>query len=76
MFQPETIRDLILKALPDAMVQVQDLTGGGDHFEVAVVSAAFKGKSMVDQHRMIYQAVGNAMDGPIHALKIKTMATD
>jgi stress-induced morphogen len=76
MFQPEAIHGLILKALPDAKIQVKDLTGGGDHFEVEVVSSAFKGKTMIDQHRMNYAAIGDAMDGPIHALKIKTLAYD
>lgn len=72
MYEPQAIYQLIQKALPDAEINVKDLTGGGDHFEVEVSSAAFKGKPMIEQHRMIYQAVGDAMDGPIHALKIKT----
>lgn len=74
MFDSHEIKRLIQVSLPDAKIDVRDLTGGGDHFEVEVHSSAFKSKNLVEQHRMIYQALGNAMDGPIHALKIKTIA--
>lgn len=74
MFKPEAIYELIRTAIPDSTVEVKDLTGGGDHFEVSVTSSAFHGKSMIEQHRMIYQAVGDAMNGPIHALKINTFS--
>jgi stress-induced morphogen len=72
MFDPREIERLIRAGLPDSMVEAKDLTGGGDHFEVLVKSAAFKGKSLVEQHRLIYKALGDAMTGPIHALKIRT----
>ena len=72
MFDPFEIERLIKVALPDASVEARDLTGGGDHFEVFVKSTQFKNKSMLEQHRMIYKALGDAMSGPIHALKINT----
>ena len=69
----DDITQRIQAALPDAEVAVQDLTGGGDHWQVAIVSAAFEGKTRIQQHKMVYDAVGEAMDGiQIHALAIKT----
>ncbi|MGA7932871.1 MAG: BolA family transcriptional regulator [Kovacikia sp.] len=59
--------------MPDAQVQVQDLTGGGDHYQVTVVSALFEGKGLVQQHQMVYGAVRQAMSTEaIHALALKT----
>ena len=69
---PREIEEKIRAALPDARVDCRDLTGTGDHFEVRVVSTAFDGKSRIEQHRMIYAALGEAMSGPIHALALKT----
>ena len=69
---PEDIRALIRAALPDAHVAVDDTTGGGDHFAATVVSAAFAGKGPVDRHRLVYAALGAAMNGPIHALALET----
>ncbi|MDB5037822.1 MAG: ATP-binding protein [Bacteriovoracaceae bacterium] len=72
MFDPFEIERLIKVELPDCKVEALDQTGGGDHFAVNVKSNAFKGKSMLEQHRMIYKALGDAMSGPIHALTIHT----
>ena len=69
---PREIEDKILAALPGAKVEVRDLTGTGDHFSARVQSAAFEGKTRVEQHRMIYTALGAAMNGPIHALALET----
>jgi stress-induced morphogen len=69
---PETIRARILTALPDATVSVRDSTGTGDHFAVSVVSISFEGKGLVDRHRMIYAALGGAMQNEIHALALET----
>jgi len=68
------IERLIRQLIPDAHVDVRDLTGGGDHFELNIKSSAFKGKSLVEQHRLVYQALGEAMNGPIHAVQIITQA--
>lgn len=69
---PRDVEAQIRAALPDAKVEVRDLTGTGDHFAAHVVSAAFAGKTRVEQHRMIYAALGEAMKGPIHALALET----
>jgi len=70
--RPDEIERLIRKSLPDANVQVNDYTGGGDHFEATVISASFEGKTRVEQHQIIYAALGDLMKGPIHALTLKT----
>ncbi|MCL2925090.1 MAG: BolA/IbaG family iron-sulfur metabolism protein [Trichodesmium sp. MAG_R04] len=66
--------ELMIKAkLPDAQVQVQDLTGGGDHLQAIVVSSEFEGKTLVKQHQMVYAAVKESMASEaIHALALKT----
>jgi stress-induced morphogen len=66
------IESLIRSSLPDATVAVQDYTGGGDHFEATVVSPSFEGKTRVEQHQIVYAALGDLMTGPIHALALKT----
>nr|WP_239124844.1 BolA family transcriptional regulator [Leptolyngbya sp. CCY15150] len=64
---------MIKTGLSDAQVQVQDLTGGGDHYQVIVVSSAFEGKGLVQQHQLVYGAVKQAMSSEaIHALALKT----
>jgi len=68
----DQIRLKILAALPDAQVTVEDMTGGGDHYEASVVAAEFRGKNPVEQHRLIYAALGNWLQGPIHALALHT----
>lgn len=73
MVSPEQVEAMIKANLPDATVQVQDLTGGGDHYQVAVVSSAFAGRSLVQQHQLVYGAVREAMSSEaIHALALKT----
>ena len=68
------IERLIKAAFPDADVEIRDLAGDGDHFAAHVVSAAFKGKTRVQQHQMIYQALGGRMGGVLHALALTTSA--
>lgn len=73
MISPDEITTLIQAELPDAQVQVQDLTGGGDHYQVVVVSDRFAGKSLIQQHQLVYGAVRKAMaTDQIHALALKT----
>jgi stress-induced morphogen len=74
MLAPEEIQSKILKAIPDAEVTVQDLTGGGDHFQVVVLSPSFRGKTRIEQHQMVHQAL-EALKDEIHALAIKTIAS-
>jgi acid stress-induced BolA-like protein IbaG/YrbA len=73
MISPSQVESMIKAGLPDAQVQVQDLTGGGDHYQVIIVSSLFEGKGLVQQHQMVYDAVRQAMSSEaIHALSLKT----
>jgi stress-induced morphogen len=70
----ETIEALIKEAFPDASVEIKDLAGDGDHYAATVVSAAFKGKTRVAQHQMVYAALKGRMGGELHALALTTRA--
>jgi stress-induced morphogen len=72
MPSPDTLRSLLLAAFPDANVEVTDLTGTQDHFQAVVVTPAFEGKTRIEQHRMVYAALGTLMNGDIHALALTT----
>jgi stress-induced morphogen len=67
-----TIEQLIKEGLPDARVTIEDLRGDGDHYAAHVVSAAFKGKTRVQQHQMVYQALRGRMGNELHALALQT----
>ena len=66
------IESMIKQSFPDAQVAIQDLAGDGDHYAATVVSAAFKGKSRVQQHQMVYAALKGKMGGELHALALTT----
>jgi stress-induced morphogen len=66
------IEALIREALPDAQVRIEDLAGDGDHYAAYIESAAFEGKSRVQQHQMVYQALQGRMGGELHALALQT----
>jgi len=68
--QPDQIIARIRAVLPDAQVELRDLTGTADHWEATIVSAAFSGKTPVQRHRMVYQALADELRGPIHALTL------
>jgi stress-induced morphogen len=73
MVQPDQVRAAIAAALPDALVEVEDLTGGGDHLQVSVVSTAFSGLSRVKQHQLVYGALRSELASEaIHALALQT----
>lgn len=73
MVNPMQVETMIKAGIPDAQVQVQDLTGGGDHYQVVVVSSEFAGKTLIQQHQLVYGAVRQAMSSEaIHALSLKT----
>jgi stress-induced morphogen len=74
--QAVDIERLIKESLPDAMVQIQDLAGDGDHYSATVVSSAFKGKSRVQQHQLVYAALKGRMGGELHALALTTSAPE
>ena len=71
MITPEEIQSLLQNGIPQSEVTVSDLTGTGDHFQVIVLSPAFKGKSMIEQHQMVHAAL-DTLKNEIHALAIKT----
>ncbi len=66
------VKRLLLTAFPDAQVELEDLTGTQDHYQAVVISAAFEGRTPVEQHRLVYEALSDAMRGPIHALALRT----
>ncbi len=77
MISSDVLTAYIRKAMPDAQVSVTDRTGTMDHLAVRIVSDAFKGKNLLDRHRMIYQALDEPMkDGRIHALELRAETTD
>ncbi len=75
MIEPDEVRGLLARAFPDGEIEVSDMTGTKDHFAVRIVSSAFEGKSLVEQHQLVYAALGERMRGPIHALALKTFGT-
>jgi stress-induced morphogen len=75
MPKPDVIRARLLESFPGSHVEVTDLTGTEDHFQAIVVAAQFAGKSRIDQHKMVYAALGELMSGPIHALALTTRVT-
>ncbi|MCI5075431.1 BolA family transcriptional regulator [Oricola sp.] len=70
------IEKMIKTGIPDARVTVRDLAGDGDHYAAEVVSESFRGKSRVQQHQMVYQALQGNMGGVLHALALQTSAPD
>ena len=73
MIRVQEIIDLVREAIPDATIEVTDLTGKHDHLSLHVVSSVFTGMSLMDRHRLVQKSLNSAMqDGRIHALEIKT----
>ncbi len=73
MVQPEAVQAAIQRAIPDAQVTIDDLTGGGDHLQVSVVSTSFDGLTRIKQHQMVYGALQQELASEaIHALALNT----
>lgn len=72
----EAIAARIRAALPDAQVELTDLTGTEDHWQATVISSAFSGKSLIERHRLVMAALAAEMKGPIHALTLHVKAPD
>ncbi len=70
------IEHLIREAFPDAAIEIEDLRGDGDHYAATVVSAAFAGKTRVQQHQLVYRALKGKMGGELHALALTTRTPD
>ena len=66
------IESLIKASIPDAQISIQDLAGDGDHYAATIISGAFVGKSRIQQHQMVYDALDGRMGGVLHALKLST----
>ena len=66
------IEKLIRSGIPDAQVTIRDLAGDGDHYAATVIAPSFKGKSRVQQHQLVYQALKGEMGGKLHALALQT----
>jgi stress-induced morphogen len=74
MASAEDIKQRIEASIPGARAEVEDYTGGGDHFRATVTAPAFEGRSRIEQHRLVYEIFGAEIGGPIHALSLKTQA--
>ena len=68
----EEIRSLIKKALPDAEIKIEDLAGDDNHYSATIKSKAFTGKSVIEQHKIVYKALGTKMGNELHALALNT----
>jgi stress-induced morphogen len=74
MPSPEEIKQRIEASIPGAEADVEDYTGGGDHFRATITAAAFAGRSRIEQHRLVYEVFGEEIGGAIHALSLKTQS--
>ena len=72
----QDIEGLIKAALPDAKVTIRDLAGDGNHYAAEIVSASFRGKTRVQQHKLVYDALRGRMGGALHALALQTSVPD
>ena len=72
MIEPAEVERLLRARFSDAQLELIDLTGTQDHYQARIVSAAFGGKSLLEQHQLVYGALGSAMSSAIHALALKT----
>ena len=77
MIDNDSLTSLIRAQLPDAGVDIVDRTGTMDHFNVTVRSAAFKGRTLIEQHQLVYGALKDALkDGRVHAVELKTILSE
>tara|TARA_B100000405_G_scaffold213251_1_gene150569 strand:+ start:285 stop:524 length:240 start_codon:yes stop_codon:yes gene_type:complete len=70
------IEQMIKESIPDAVVRIDDLRGDGDHYAASIISNAFKGKTRVQQHQMVYAALQGRMGNELHALALQTSAPE
>ncbi len=70
------IERMIKEALPDAIIEIRDLAGDGDHYSATVISKEFQGKTRVQQHQLVYKALKGQMGGELHALALQTSAPE
>jgi stress-induced morphogen len=73
MIERNVLEERLRAAFPQAArIEVEDLTGTKDHYKAVVVAKEFAGKTRVEQHQLVYRALGELMDGPVHALALET----
>jgi stress-induced morphogen len=72
VIEPSEVEARLRAAFPDALINLEDLTGTKDHYQARIVSSAFEGMTPVGQHQLVYAALVEEMKGPIHALALKT----
>ena len=73
MIEPKVLEERLRAAFPDAeRIEIQDLTGTKDHYKAVIVARQFQGKTRVEQHQLVYKALGELMAGPVHALALET----
>jgi len=70
------IENLVKEAIPDAVIDIQDLAGDNNHYSATIISSLFKGKSKIEQHKLVYNALKGKMGNELHALAIKTKEKD
>jgi stress-induced morphogen len=76
MVEPQTLKQKLREAFPNAtQIEVEDLTGTKDHYRAVIVDACFAGVSRIEQHKLVYRALGELMSGPVHALALETRAS-
>lgn len=76
MIEPNEVEARLREAFPDADIQLEDLTGTKDHYQVRIVSKSFEGVTPIQQHQKVYTALAEEMKGPIHALALKTFTPE
>ena len=77
MVEPAEVEKRIRENVEDVShVEIEDLTGTKDHYRAVVVAKAFEGKSRIEQHQLIYRALGELMSGPVHALTLETLTPE
>jgi stress-induced morphogen len=75
MIEPDVLKQKLQDAFPDAeKLELEDLTGTKDHYKAVIISPQFAGKSRIEQHQLVYKALGPLMAGPVHALALETKA--
>jgi stress-induced morphogen len=75
MIEPDALKQKLQEAFPDAeKLELEDLTGTKDHYKAVIISPQFKGKTRIEQHQLVYRALGALMAGPVHALALETKA--
>jgi stress-induced morphogen len=73
MIEPHVLEQRLQAAFPGAVrIEVQDLTGTKDHYKAVIVTQEFAGKTRIEQHQLVYRALGELMAGPVHALALET----